>query len=343
MVQRLWYYVLRTYVWIGLRFYFKKIIVHGRENIPDGPLIFVANHQNSFMDALMIVCHTPQITHFLARADVFKKRFLGWLLNTLNMVPIYRIRDGWQTLSENQETFNRCGTIFLKNEAVVIFPEGNHGSERRLRPLSRGFVKIAFESLKKYPDLKIDIVPVGLNYSDHNAFRGSVSVYFGEAIQVRDFFREPLQSQSNRLREEVVRRLQCMITHIDAAHYSEIFRKLESTHPDYLDPFETNERISKIENGETISDTRATLKNKSLSLLHYPAQLLHFIPLFFWRKIKSKIKDPALLVSLDFVFGIFAFPLFYLLTAIVIYVLWGSIMAGCWLIICFISPLFLRK
>jgi 1-acyl-sn-glycerol-3-phosphate acyltransferase len=345
MVQRFWYYFLRIYVWTGLHFYFRKIIVHGKETIPEGPVIFAANHQNALLDALLIVCHNSRITHFLARADIFKKTFIGWLLNTLNMVPIYRIRDGWQSLTENQKTFDYCDDIFMKSEAVVIFPEGNHSNDRRIRPLSRGFVKMAFESLKKHPGLKIHIVPVGLNYSSHQAIRGSASVYFGEAIAANDFFREPIPSESNRLREEVAGRLKKLTTHIEEGNYASILQKLESTHPDYLDPEDTNERVSKIENGISLPAVKEQ-PDKSwwlMSLFYYVALAINFIPLLIWRNLKRTIKDPVFIPTLRFGIGISLFPLYYFLTATMIFVLSGWVAVACWVVISFLSPLFLSK
>lgn len=345
-MQRIWYYLLRTYIWLGLCFYFKKIIIRGRENIPSGPVIFAANHQNAFLDALMIVCFNSHFTYFLTRADVFKKQFMRWLLSTLNMMPIYRMRDGWQSLSENQKTFDSCEKLFLRNGGVVIFPEGNHGNQRRLRPLSKGFTRLAFEALQKHSNLKISIVPVGLNYSDPQAFRSSVSVYFGKAILANEYFKEPLQQGANQLRNDLADRLKNLITHVaDGDRYNEIIHKLELTHPNYLDPDDTNKRISKIQNGEVDPITPIGKKKFAwmLTPFFYLAFAINFVPLMIWRVIRGGIKDPVFSASLKFGIGIFLFPFFYLLTGLFFYAKFGLFIALSWVIVSFLSMLFFKR
>ncbi len=344
-MQSLWYIFLRLYVRWGLHFFFRKIIIHGRENIPTGPVIFAANHQNAFLDALMIVCFNSHRTHCLARADIFQKTFLRWLLSTFNMIPIYRIRDGWNLLNENQKTFDACYNLFTLNDAVVIFPEGNHGNMRRVRHLSKGFTRIAFDALQKNPDLTISIVPVGLNYSDHQAFRSSVSVYFGKPIAAIDYFKEPYPVEAGRLRDELSLRLRNLTTHIEnTEQYSVILSKLKNVDSDFLNPTETNERIAIFERGESIPILPQTTAPSLLSrCLRFPVLLINLIPLALWWKIRLGIKDPVFVASLKFGFGIFVFPLYYFLVGALIYSLFGGLAAVVWLGISLNSMLFYKE
>ncbi len=343
-LQRLWYYFLRAYVRIGLQFYFRKVIVEGTENINPGPVIFAANHQNAFMDALLIVCFNSRYTFSLTRADIFKKPVARWFLTTLNMIPIYRIRDGRQSLVENQTTFEACCRIFMKNEAVIIFPEGNHGGQRRLRSLSKGFARIAFESLRQQPELKISIVPVGLNYSRHPDFRSKVRVIFGKAFLANDYYDIHDTAGANRLRNDLAERLKSLITHVeDASRYDEIIRELENTKPDYLLPQDVNARIATIVQGVQPGVSPAVVNNKGgRSLLYYLHRILNFPPLFIWHYIKSSIKDPVFIASMKFGIGIFLFPAYYFLIAILLIIWAGAWVALGWLIICFLSNLMLR-
>ncbi|CAN5185894.1 hypothetical protein BH09BAC3_BH09BAC3_01460 [soil metagenome] len=303
-------------------------------------MIFAANHQNAFMDALLIVCFTSQFTHFLARADIFTKRFTRWMLGTLNMIPIYRIRDGRRALSENANTFDACYHLFAKNEAVVIFPEGNHGSQRRVRPLSRGFTKIVAEAQLRDPNLKISIVPVGLNYSSHQEFRSSVSIHFGKPITTGDF-----PFDANALRVELYSQLKTLTTHIDDLnHIDETYQKLIASGVDFLDPEDSNSRISQIQKGENI-DSQIANGNGSAPLLlpRYVAITINFFPLLLWRKIKSRIKDPVFITSLRFGIGIFAFPAFYFFIGAIAWLSVGKITSLLWMVVSFPSMLFYKK
>ena len=303
-------------------------------------MIFAANHQNAFMDALLIVCFNSHFTHFLARADIFKNPFTRWVLGTLNMIPIYRIRDGRQALSENAKTFDTCYHFLIKNEAIVIFPEGNHGSQRRVRPLSKGFTRIISESQRRNPELKISIVPVGLNYSSHQEFRSSVNISFGEPITM-----EGSAFDANQLRIEVSSHLKTLTTHIeDVNRYDETHQKLVASNTDFLNAADSNKKILQIQNGEAINEKILQKKNSTLLIVpRFTAIIINFIPLLLWKRIKSGIKDPVFTTSLRFGMGIFVFPAFYLFTGVIAWLFIGKITGMLWLAVSFPSMLFYKK
>ena len=95
-----WYAGVRRFVSWGLQNYFGKIEVHGESQVPaSGAVLFTVNHQNAFLDALLIATTNKRYTHFLVRADVFKFSWARRFFRTLNMLPIYRWRDGRQIRS----------------------------------------------------------------------------------------------------------------------------------------------------------------------------------------------------------------------------------------------------
>lgn len=347
-MKRTWYYLVRAYVKMGLRFYFKTIIIKGATNIPrNEAVIFAANHQNAFLDAIVIACTNRSYAHFLVRADIFKKRWAIRLLGSLNMMPVYRIRDGWQSLGKNQQTFEHCEEILASRNSIVIFPEGNHGSQRRLRNLSKGFSRVAFESVWKNPDRKIYIVPVGLNYSDPQAFRSGVSIYYGEPIRANDFFTGDDPSGAVRLKDELAARMKKLITHVDdELHYASVIQTLDSTAPNYLDPVETNRRIELIERGKVVA-AAPQQKIQTRNILFYPfrlvSDLVNFVPLTVWHRIRAKIKDPVFIGSMKFVVGIFIFPAYYVLITSIVYSLSGALSAGVVFLMMVVSMLIRRS
>ena len=107
MVKKLVYQVIKYYCRFLIRFFFGKVEIIGREKIPnDQPVIYSSNHQNAFMDALIIGGLSPKTTYSVTRSDVFKKQF-EWFMDAIKMIPIYRIRDGFSQLAKNQETFRK--------------------------------------------------------------------------------------------------------------------------------------------------------------------------------------------------------------------------------------------
>ncbi|MCB0472013.1 MAG: 1-acyl-sn-glycerol-3-phosphate acyltransferase [Flavobacteriaceae bacterium] len=191
MIQAVWYSVIKKYVDLVLFFYFKKRSIRGKENISKkGAVLLVSNHKNALIDPLIIATPLHRSVHFLTRASAFKIGLVKWLLSTINMMPIYRMRDGKETLARNEEIFNKCFDILAARKCLLIFPEGTHDVRRLVRPLSKGFTRIVFGFLEKHPDIELHIVPIGLNYTDATRFAESVSVVFGKPILANPFYRE---------------------------------------------------------------------------------------------------------------------------------------------------------
>jgi len=134
-MKKLWLHSIKLYIQLGLFFYYKNIKVYNIENVPKNkPVLLLSNHQNALLDALLIAVKCGRFTYFLSRASIFKKSFISTILNSLQMLPVYRIRDGWNTISNNTAIFESCSELLNNNEAIVIFPEGNHNLNRTVRP-----------------------------------------------------------------------------------------------------------------------------------------------------------------------------------------------------------------
>ena len=312
MFQYVFYNSLKAYFNFGLHLFFKKIKIVGKENIPkQGAVIFVANHQNALIDALLIGTQNGRRTYFVARADVFKRPLFKKILAMIYMMPIYRIRDGIKSLSKNEEIFEKSKGVLMQGEGFAIFPEGNHAFERSLRPLSKGFTRIALGTMDENPNLDLKIVPIGINYSNHKNYRSSVSLYIGETIDVKDYHHGDFVKDSMVLKQEVACSLKKLMTHIEAVeNYDEIAKALEVTNPDYLDPVETNQRLKGL---ETFEKKSQKIKNRWWNtLLKTPVWINNIIPLMVWFYVKHRIKDPVMVTTIKFCIGIFVFPLFYL-------------------------------
>ena len=57
----------------GIRYYFKKGQFLNKFLIPkNAKFLFAVNHQNAFLDPILIAAQLEKPTHFLTRADIFK-------------------------------------------------------------------------------------------------------------------------------------------------------------------------------------------------------------------------------------------------------------------------------
>ena len=185
------YHLLRSYVGFWHNYiYYRKVIVFGKERIDwSVPNIFAPNHQNALMDALAVLCTLKKQLIFLARADIFKKKSVARILYAFKMLPVFRIRDGYENLKQNDDTFHDTYRVMQHNTGIAILPEGNHAGFRRLRQLKKGICRIAFQA-GEASDFKMDvkIVPVGLEFSHYWLFRQVLTVVYGHPISVSEYY-----------------------------------------------------------------------------------------------------------------------------------------------------------
>ncbi len=225
------YAFLKHFVNFNYRAYYKSINVTGKENIPKNkPVIFAPNHQNALMDALAILYAKRGQPVFTSRSDIFRKPIIAKILTFLKLIPIYRIRDGYGNLKLNDEIIRKITDILSQNHSMVIFPEGNHGEKRRLRNLKKGICRMAFQAEEAYDyNLDIQIVPVGLDYTNYYTFNHHLLVNFGKPISVLNYIHLYKENPSkahlaviNKLAEE----LKKIMLHIENLSYYNLINEL---------------------------------------------------------------------------------------------------------------------
>lgn len=168
-------------------FYFRNFKVIGKENIPtNGAVLFSPNHQNAFLDPLLVGTTAGRSIYSLTRSDVFGGP-LQWFLDAMQTIPVYRIRDGYDKLKNNQEVFERCYSLLNKKHNMMMFSEGKHHDQYYLLRLSKGSSRLAIEAQLRSPQHPIYIQPVGINYGNHLHARHDCTVVYGKAINVQDY------------------------------------------------------------------------------------------------------------------------------------------------------------
>jgi 1-acyl-sn-glycerol-3-phosphate acyltransferase len=213
--------------------FYRKVIVLGRENInPDHHLIFAPNHQNALMDALAVLFTHKGQPIFLARADIFKRKTIAAFLYFLKILPVYRIRDGFSSLRGNDEIFHKTIDVLKNKNGLVILPEGEHVGFRRLRQLKKGICRVAFQSDEATGfNLKIKIIPVGIEFSNYSRFRQVLTVVYGKPIEVSEFFefyKESPEKALNELRNRLSSEMKRNMVHIDSEEDYEAIDELRS-------------------------------------------------------------------------------------------------------------------
>ncbi|WP_440069191.1 lysophospholipid acyltransferase family protein [Tenacibaculum discolor] len=320
-MKTLIYYFFKLFVRTGLFFYSKKTTVIGSECIPKNEaVIFTANHPNGLIDPLLIATHIKRRTNFLVRAAVFNNPIIAKFFNLLGMMPIYRIRDGVQQLSKNEEIFNKCQLILKNNKTLLIFPEGTHKKDRTVRPLSKGFTRIIFKTLDNFPDTKINIVPVGITYQNVSSYPSKTAIHFGSPILANNYYDKQNINQSvKNIKELVSNQLESLSVHIKQdENYETILYTLNNSQVDF----------TKVNHVNALIKDKKILPQKKRSI-NYALPLLllivlnSLVPYSIWKLLSKKVDEIEFIDTFRFGVNAILFPLFYCIQSWVINIFFG--------------------
>ena len=205
-----------------LRLNFRKLVFTGRkENVSkERPVIFAPNHRNALLDALMLVYAGYPLKQvvFLARADIFKQKFVAWILRGMRIIPVFRIRDGKDNLNRNNEIFDNAARILKNNNPIAIFPEARHNPKQSLLPVQKAVPRIVLPTEASCAfELNSQIVPVSIYYRDISGFLSDAYVTFGTPIEVskyKEVYGKNPGLATNQLRLELEKSLKSMVVDI---------------------------------------------------------------------------------------------------------------------------------
>lgn len=204
IIKSLIYAFLRIFLNASMSFSYRNIVVSGYDKIKNRkPVLFVSNHQNTFMDGLVLVKVAKNINpNILVRADIFKSKWASMALDIIHLIPIYRKKDNMGSVAQNNDIFKKCFDLFKRGKTLLIFPEGNHAIRRFLRPMQKGPARIAFQAEEENDfRLGLNVAPFGLHYENHPKRWHDLHVHFGNTFQIKDFQKEfeenPIKTQKH--------------------------------------------------------------------------------------------------------------------------------------------------
>ena len=238
-----------------------------------------------------------------------------------------------------KKLFQECYRILNDNQTVLIFAEGSHSLNRRIRALSKGFTRIAFGALEKNSTNEIDIIPVGYNYSDASEYGSSVSVHYGKPISVNYYWDKYDKIESvTQLISAVSEQLKKLTTHIEnKKNYEEIVQHFQAD--DFLDPEKVNKTLENLDALPPIPSKGKKRFNPLLLLV----KINSIFPLLIWRKAYPKIKEVEYISTFRFTVGITAFPVFYFFQTCIISYFFGVSIGLIYLILSILAVFLLAK
>lgn len=222
------YSALRPLVEFATKCHYRRFVIRGKKHLPKGCSYIIApNHQNAMMDPLVLLCSTHQSIVFLCRSDIFAKPVANFFLTWLKILPVYRIRDGKENLSKNDEIFAKSREVLLHRVPLCLFSEGRHNDKHQLLPLVKGMFRIAGDTQHRLADKPLYIVPTGLDYDDYERPFSNIVMHIGKPIDIRPYLSIFLENEPQALvqmREALTEGLTQQMHHIQSKeHYREFY------------------------------------------------------------------------------------------------------------------------
>lgn len=117
-----------------------NIRVYGEEHIPEGPVVFVSNHEGDF-DIPLLLAYIDKPFGFISKVEVKKAPIISSWMEAMNCVFIDR-KDRRSAVKSIRD-----GVEKLKNgHSLVIFPEGTRSKGGPIAEFKTGSLRLAKDS-----------------------------------------------------------------------------------------------------------------------------------------------------------------------------------------------------
>ncbi len=169
-----------------------RVEVKGMENIPEsGSLVVMSNHV-SFQDPPLIGAIMPRKIHYMAKAELFKNKFIGAIFKKLGAFPLKRG-------TGDSRAFRKAIKILKNDEVLGIFPEGTRYPEGSPGEPHSGSVMIAIMA-------KSPILPIAIKNIKR---KGRPKVIIGEPLVLEEYYGKKLQKEerekvANQVMSEII-------------------------------------------------------------------------------------------------------------------------------------------
>src|SRR5579864_1519239 len=172
-----------------------QIKIEGREKIPAGTCLFLANH-TSFVDALPVMWAIPRRVGVVLKKSLFSIPIVGWAFRLANFVPVERgDKESGIAAVELAAERVKQGMSFL------AYPEGTRSYDGRLLPFKKGVFIVAIKA-------QTQIVPMVMTNGHRIAPKGTlritpgqVTVRFGDPLDASGYTIERRAELAQRVRE----------------------------------------------------------------------------------------------------------------------------------------------
>jgi 1-acyl-sn-glycerol-3-phosphate acyltransferase len=143
-----------------------RLAVEPPPPLPDGPLIFVSNHESA-LDIVALLARLPRAFRFVAKQELFDLPVFGWYMRIGGHVAVDRSNRNRAVAS-----LRRAGAVVRGGTSLLVFPEGTRSKDGRILPFKKGPFVLAVEA-------GVPVVPVAISGAGRITPKAAIAVYPG--------------------------------------------------------------------------------------------------------------------------------------------------------------------
>jgi 1-acyl-sn-glycerol-3-phosphate acyltransferase len=162
-----------------------RLVVEGREHIPDGPFIVTSNHVSNWDPVALGVIISDRQVRALGKQELFELPILGRIAYWTGGIPIRRGE-------ADREGLAQCKAALQAGQPLIMLPEGTRSRTGAMNQGKLGIVFLA--QLTGVPVLPAAVT--GTRAMGWPWRRGTVLVRFGPAFAIPRNERRPEQRQA---------------------------------------------------------------------------------------------------------------------------------------------------
>lgn len=179
-----------------------KIHTEGKENIPNGPVVFVANHQGYF-DIPLMLTQMDKPNPLIAKKEIQKIPMIRSWMTQLRCIFMDR-----ENARQSMDSLKQAQELLKQGYSVVVFPEGTRNNGGELGEFKAGAIRIATRT-------GVPIVPVCIEGSHRLMGKGSlwihpaqVSIKILPPVQTEELSKEQIRALPEQLRQMIAEELE---------------------------------------------------------------------------------------------------------------------------------------
>ncbi len=170
------------------------IVVTGKENIPNGPCVFAANHQG-YADIPLMLTQLDKPNPLIAKKELEKLPLVRDWMKELNCIFIDR-----ENARQAMDCLKQADALLKEGYSVSIFPEGTRNKGGEIAEFKGGTIRLATRAKVPIVPCCIDGTHNMLECSGYRITPAKLQIHILPAIETADMSREEIKTLDERLR-----------------------------------------------------------------------------------------------------------------------------------------------